>query len=48
MARLIGMTDLAPVEEIYVTNFKPVPTDEVIDDRVPPDPRRASGRDARE
>ena len=26
MARLIGMTALAPVEQIYVTNFKPVPT----------------------
>ena len=26
MARLIGMTDLAPVEEIYTTQFKPVPT----------------------
>ena len=26
LARLIGMTDLAPVPEIYVTNFKPVPT----------------------
>ena len=26
MARLIGMTDLAPVEQIYVTQFKPVPT----------------------
>ena len=26
MARLIGMTDLAPVEEIYVEQFKPVPT----------------------
>ncbi len=26
MARMIGMTDLAPVEQIYVTNFKPVPT----------------------
>lgn len=26
MGRLIGMTNLAPVEEIYVTNFKPVPT----------------------
>ena len=26
MGRLIGMTDLAPVEDIYVTNFKPVPT----------------------
>jgi NitT/TauT family transport system substrate-binding protein len=26
MARLIGMTDLAPVNEIYVENFKPVPT----------------------
>ncbi len=26
MARLIGMTDLAPVEEMYVTTFKPVPT----------------------
>jgi NitT/TauT family transport system substrate-binding protein len=26
MARLIGMTDLAPVEDIYLTTFKPVPT----------------------
>ena len=26
MGRLIGMTDLAPVEDIYITNFKPVPT----------------------
>jgi NitT/TauT family transport system substrate-binding protein len=26
LARLIGMTDLAPVPEIYVSNFKPVPT----------------------
>jgi NitT/TauT family transport system substrate-binding protein len=26
MARLIGMKDLAPVEQSYVTNFKPVPT----------------------
>jgi len=26
MAKLIGMNDLAPVEEIYVTQFKPVPT----------------------
>jgi len=26
MGKLIGMTDLAPVEDIYVTNFKPVPT----------------------
>jgi NitT/TauT family transport system substrate-binding protein len=26
MARLIGMTDLAPVEDIYTTQFKPVPT----------------------
>lgn len=26
MARLIGMTDLAPASEIYVTQFKPVPT----------------------
>jgi NitT/TauT family transport system substrate-binding protein len=26
MARLIGMKDLAPVEQIYVNNFKPVPT----------------------
>ena len=26
MARMIGMTDLAPVEEIYTTQFKPVPT----------------------
>jgi NitT/TauT family transport system substrate-binding protein len=26
MARLIGMKDLAPVEKIYVSNFKPVPT----------------------
>jgi NitT/TauT family transport system substrate-binding protein len=26
MARLIGMTALAPVDEIYVTSFKPVPT----------------------
>jgi NitT/TauT family transport system substrate-binding protein len=26
LARLIGMTDLAPVQETFVTNFKPVPT----------------------
>ena len=26
MAKLIGMTSLAPVEEIYVSTFKPVPT----------------------
>jgi NitT/TauT family transport system substrate-binding protein len=26
MAKLIGMTDLAPVEQIYTTQFKPVPT----------------------
>ena len=26
MARLIGMTALAPVDDIYVSNFKPVPT----------------------
>lgn len=26
MARLIGMKDLAPAEEIFVTQFKPVPT----------------------
>ena len=26
MGRLIGMTDLAPVEDIYVTTFRPVPT----------------------
>jgi NitT/TauT family transport system substrate-binding protein len=26
MARSIGMTDLAPVDQIYVTTFKPVPT----------------------
>jgi NitT/TauT family transport system substrate-binding protein len=26
MARLIGMTDLAPVDDIYITNFRPVPT----------------------
>jgi NitT/TauT family transport system substrate-binding protein len=26
MARLIGMTNLAPVEDIYVTTFRPVPT----------------------
>ncbi len=26
MGKLIGMTDLAPVEDIYVTNFRPVPT----------------------
>ena len=26
MARLIGMTSLAPVDDIYVTKFKPVPT----------------------
>jgi len=26
MARLIGMKDLAPVNDIYVTTFKPVPT----------------------
>ena len=26
MAKMIGMTDLAPVEQIYVDTFKPVPT----------------------
>jgi NitT/TauT family transport system substrate-binding protein len=26
MAKLIGMTDLAPVEQIYIETFKPVPT----------------------
>jgi NitT/TauT family transport system substrate-binding protein len=26
MAKLIGMTALAPVDQIYVSNFKPVPT----------------------
>ena len=26
MAKLIGMTNLAPVEEIYITTFRPVPT----------------------
>jgi NitT/TauT family transport system substrate-binding protein len=26
MAKMIGMTDLAPVEQIYVETFKPVPT----------------------
>ena len=26
LARLVGMTDLAPVAEIYTTSFKPVPT----------------------
>ena len=26
MARLIGMTDLAPVEDIYTNQFRPVPT----------------------
>src|SRR2546421_4514708 len=26
MARLIGMSDLAPVEDIYTTQFRPVPT----------------------
>jgi NitT/TauT family transport system substrate-binding protein len=26
LARLIGMTNLAPVQEIYVTDFKPIPT----------------------
>jgi NitT/TauT family transport system substrate-binding protein len=26
MAKLIGMSDLAPVEQVYVTTFKPVPT----------------------
>ncbi|MFO1085978.1 MAG: ABC transporter substrate-binding protein [Reyranellaceae bacterium] len=26
MARMIGMTDLAPVEQIYIETFKPVPT----------------------
>jgi len=26
LARLVGMTDLAPVGEIYAANFKPVPT----------------------
>lgn len=26
LAKLVGMTDLAPMQDIYVTNFKPVPT----------------------
>jgi NitT/TauT family transport system substrate-binding protein len=26
MAKLIGMTDLAPADQIFVTQFKPVPT----------------------
>ena len=26
MAKLIGMTSLAPVNDIYVTTFNPVPT----------------------
>ncbi|BAT61618.1 putative aliphatic sulfonates-binding protein precursor [Variibacter gotjawalensis] len=26
MAKLIGMTDLAPVEQMYTTQFKPIPT----------------------
>ena len=26
LAKMIGMTDLAPVEDIYTTQFKPVPT----------------------
>ncbi len=26
MARLVGMTNLAPVQEVYTTQFKPVPT----------------------
>jgi NitT/TauT family transport system substrate-binding protein len=26
MAKLIGMTNLAPTDEIYITKFKPVPT----------------------
>ena len=26
LARLIGMTDLAPVQDTFVTSFKPVPT----------------------
>ena len=26
LAKLVGMTDLAPVQDTYVTNFKPVPT----------------------
>ena len=26
LARLVGMTDLAPVQETFVTNFKVVPT----------------------
>ena len=26
MARLIGMTDLAPAQEIFIDQFKPVPT----------------------
>ena len=26
MCRMIGMTDLAPVQEMYITQFKPVPT----------------------
>jgi NitT/TauT family transport system substrate-binding protein len=26
MGRLIGMTDLAPARDMFVTQFKPVPT----------------------
>ncbi len=26
LARLVGMTNLAPVEETFVTSFRPVPT----------------------
>ena len=26
MARLIGMTDLAPAKDIFIKQFKPVPT----------------------
>ena len=26
MARLIGMTDLAPAKDIFIEQFKPVPT----------------------
>ena len=26
MARLIGMTDLAPASDIFINQFKPIPT----------------------
>jgi len=26
MARLIGMTDLAPAQDIFINQFKPIPT----------------------